>query len=59
MKWFFVMVCFALIFNLALGDPFELHRIDLSVAKQTVVNVAYNISHGEYQHQLESELHRR
>lgn len=44
-----VVLSVALVANLAAGDPFELHRIDLSDIYQRVRNVAEHVSRGEFQ----------
>lgn len=51
-----VVLCVAVVINLALGDPLELHRIDISDIWQQVRYIAGLISRGEYQQLLSNSM---
>ena len=55
MKWFLILIAIAIVSDLALGDPVNLHGGYL-VVRQVVVNVASDIAQGNYQQLLHPSL---
>ncbi|MFC5860713.1 hypothetical protein ACFPT7_00245 [Acidicapsa dinghuensis] len=56
LKYVLIVTCVAIVINLALGDPLELHRIDVSGICQQVRNFGEYVARGEYQEMLSNSV---
>jgi len=59
MKWLCILVCLAIVFDLASGDPLRLRHPNFSAIRQTVNNIALRIEHGEYLGLVKSAIPKR